>query len=109
MGFEYSSVYAVSKFGLEGWMGALEQEVAPFGIRTTIANPGFFRTGLASPESLVWPEVAVADYAERNAAQRACGMPRMDISRAIRTSSPTLCSRLLAETRHRDASSLALT
>ena len=70
MGFEYSSVYAASKFGLEGWMGALEQEVAPFGIRTTIVNPGFFRTGLASPESLVWPEVAVADYAERSAAQR---------------------------------------
>lgn len=68
--FEYSSVYAASKFGLEGWMGALHQEVAPFGIRTTILNPGFFRTGLASPESLIWPEVPVADYAERSAAQR---------------------------------------
>lgn len=68
--FEYSSVYAASKFGLEGWMGALEQEVAPFGIRTTIVNPGFFRTGLASPGSLVWPEMFVADYAERSAAQR---------------------------------------
>ncbi len=68
--FEYSSVYAASKFGLEGWMGALEQEVAPFGIRTTIVNPGFFRTGLASPESLIWPDVSIADYAERSAAQR---------------------------------------
>ena len=70
MAFEYSSVYAASKFGLEGWMGALEQEVAPFGIRTTIVNPGFFRTGLASPESLVWPEVSIDDYAERSATQR---------------------------------------
>ena len=70
MGFEYSSVYAASKFGLEGWMGALEQEVAPFGITTTIVNPGFFRTGLASPESLVWPEHSIDDYAERSAAQR---------------------------------------
>jgi NAD(P)-dependent dehydrogenase (short-subunit alcohol dehydrogenase family) len=70
MGFEYSSVYAASKFGLEGWMSALAQEVAPFGIRTTIVNPGFFRTGLASPESLIWPEVAIDDYAERSAAQR---------------------------------------
>ena len=51
-------------------MGALDQEVAPFGIRTTIVNPGFFRTALASPESLVWPAVTIDDYAERSAAQR---------------------------------------
>jgi NAD(P)-dependent dehydrogenase (short-subunit alcohol dehydrogenase family) len=71
MGFEYSSVYAASKAGLEGWMTALAAEVAPFGIATTIVNPGFFRTGLASPESLVWPDVSVEDYAERSAAQQA--------------------------------------
>jgi NAD(P)-dependent dehydrogenase (short-subunit alcohol dehydrogenase family) len=70
MGFEYSSVYAASKAGLEGWMGALDAEVTTFGIHTTIVNPGFFRTGLASPESLVWPELAIDDYAERSAAQR---------------------------------------
>jgi NAD(P)-dependent dehydrogenase (short-subunit alcohol dehydrogenase family) len=71
IGFEYSSVYAASKAGVEGWMSALTQEVAPFGIVTTIVNPGFFRTGLASPESLVWPDVTVDDYTERSAAQRA--------------------------------------
>ena len=63
IGFEYSSVYAASKSGLEGWMGALDQEVAPFGIRTTIINPGFFRTTLASPESLIWPAITIDDYA----------------------------------------------
>jgi NAD(P)-dependent dehydrogenase (short-subunit alcohol dehydrogenase family) len=71
MGFAYSSVYAASKAGLEGWMSALAQEVEPFGIHTTIVNPGFFRTGLASPESLVWPERSIDDYAERSATQRA--------------------------------------
>ena len=71
VGFEYSSVYAASKAGLEGWMGALSSEVAPFGIHTTIVNPGFFRTGLASPASLIWPSVTVEDYAERSAAQQA--------------------------------------
>ena len=71
MGFEFSSVYAASKAGLEGWMDALAQEVEPFGIHTTIVNPGFFRTGLASPESLVWPDISIDDYAERSAAQRA--------------------------------------
>jgi NAD(P)-dependent dehydrogenase (short-subunit alcohol dehydrogenase family) len=70
VGFEYSSVYAASKFGLEGWMSVLGQEVAPFGIHTTIVNPGWFRTGLAGPESLIWPDVAIEDYAERSAAQR---------------------------------------
>ncbi len=70
MGFEYSSVYAASKAGLEGWMSALAQEVEPYGIHTTIVNPGFFRTGLASPESLVWPELSIDDYAERSTAQR---------------------------------------
>ena len=70
MGFEYSSVYAASKAGLEGWMSALAQEVEPYGIRTTIVNPGFFRTGLATPESLVWPDLAIDDYAQRSAAQR---------------------------------------
>ena len=53
VGFEYSSVYAASKAGLEGWMGALSAEVAPFGIHATVVNPGFFRTGLASPASLI--------------------------------------------------------
>jgi NAD(P)-dependent dehydrogenase (short-subunit alcohol dehydrogenase family) len=70
MEFEYSSVYAASKAGLEGWMSALTQEVEPFGIHTTIVNPGFFRTGLASPESLVWPELSIDDYTPRSAAQR---------------------------------------
>lgn len=71
IGFPYSSVYAASKAGLEGWMSTLAQEVEPFGIATTIVNPGFFRTGLASPESLVWPDVHVNDYEVASATQRA--------------------------------------
>jgi NAD(P)-dependent dehydrogenase (short-subunit alcohol dehydrogenase family) len=74
IGFAYSSVYAASKAGLEGWMSALAQEVEPFGVRTMVVNPGFFRTGLASPESLVWPDVVVADYAAQSAQQRAWWM-----------------------------------
>jgi NAD(P)-dependent dehydrogenase (short-subunit alcohol dehydrogenase family) len=68
--FEYSSVYAASKFGVEGWMGALEQEVAPFGIHTTIVNPGWFRTDLIRQDAAMWPQVSIDDYAERSAAQR---------------------------------------
>jgi NAD(P)-dependent dehydrogenase (short-subunit alcohol dehydrogenase family) len=50
-GFEFVSAYAASKFGLEGWMESLHAEVAPFGITTTIVNPGFFRTELLTVES----------------------------------------------------------
>jgi NAD(P)-dependent dehydrogenase (short-subunit alcohol dehydrogenase family) len=71
MAFGYSSAYAASKFGLEGWMGALEEEVAPFGIHTTIVNPGWFRTELIRTESDLWPQESIDDYAERSAAQRA--------------------------------------
>ncbi len=70
VGFAYSSVYAASKFGLEGWMGALAQEVEPFGIHTTIVNPGWFRTDLIRTDPALWPQQSIDDYAERSAAQR---------------------------------------
>jgi NAD(P)-dependent dehydrogenase (short-subunit alcohol dehydrogenase family) len=71
MGFEFNSAYCAAKFGLEGWMEALQAEVAPFGIHTTIVNPGFFRTELLTQESTSYAEPSIADYAERHASQRA--------------------------------------
>ena len=41
------SAYQTSKFGLEGWSEALSKEIAPFGIRVTILEPGTFRTNWA--------------------------------------------------------------
>ena len=70
-GFEFCTAYSASKFGLEGWMEALSVEVAPFGIATTIVNPGFFRTELLTKESTQYAETSIADYAERTAAQQA--------------------------------------
>jgi len=70
VGFEFVSAYAASKFGLEGWMESLQPEVAPFGITTTIVNPGFFRTELLTRESTAYAEPSIEDYAERTAAQR---------------------------------------
>jgi NAD(P)-dependent dehydrogenase (short-subunit alcohol dehydrogenase family) len=65
---EFTSAYAASKFGLEGWMEALRAEVAPFGIHTTIVNPGYFRTELLSEQSTHYAEPSIADYAERGTA-----------------------------------------
>ena len=65
---EFTAAYAASKFGLEGWMEALRVEVAPFGIHSTIVNPGFFRTELLSEQSTSYATPSIPDYAERGAA-----------------------------------------
>jgi len=68
-GFAFGTAYAASKFGLEGWMESLRPEVEPFGIHTTVVNPGFFRTELLTPESTSFGENEIDDYAERRAGQ----------------------------------------
>jgi NAD(P)-dependent dehydrogenase (short-subunit alcohol dehydrogenase family) len=64
-GFEFVSAYAASKFGLEGWMESLQAEIAPFGIATTIVNPGFFRTELLTEQSTNYAEPSIPDYDDR--------------------------------------------
>ncbi len=64
-GGEFTSAYAASKFALEGWMESLTPEIAPFGIGTTVVEPGFFRTDLLTPESTSYAEPLIDDYAER--------------------------------------------
>jgi NAD(P)-dependent dehydrogenase (short-subunit alcohol dehydrogenase family) len=70
VGFEYNTAYAASKFGVDGWMESLAPEVEPFGIHTTVVNPGFFRTELLTKESTNYAPASIEDYAERNAAMR---------------------------------------
>jgi NAD(P)-dependent dehydrogenase (short-subunit alcohol dehydrogenase family) len=69
LGFEFCSAYAASKFGLEGWMESLQHEVAPFGITTTIVNPGFIRTELLTKNSVSYAAPSLEDYADRRAEQ----------------------------------------
>lgn len=70
VGYELCSAYAASKFGIEGWMESLQIEVEPFGIHTTIVEPGFFRTNLLEPSSTIWSELQIEDYAARIAVLR---------------------------------------
>jgi NAD(P)-dependent dehydrogenase (short-subunit alcohol dehydrogenase family) len=70
VGGEYGSAYVSSKFAIDGWMESLAPEVAPFGIRTTVVNPGFFRTELLTEESTNYAPATIEDYAERSAAMR---------------------------------------
>jgi NAD(P)-dependent dehydrogenase (short-subunit alcohol dehydrogenase family) len=66
-GFEFNSAYCAANFGLEGRMESLQPEVAPFGISTTVVNPGFFRTDLLTQESATYATPSIADYADRHA------------------------------------------
>jgi NAD(P)-dependent dehydrogenase (short-subunit alcohol dehydrogenase family) len=65
VGQEFCTAYAAAKFGVEGWMESLTPELAPFGIRTMLVEPGFFRTELLTPESTRYAESSIEDYAER--------------------------------------------
>jgi NAD(P)-dependent dehydrogenase (short-subunit alcohol dehydrogenase family) len=62
---EFTTAYATSKLGVEGFMEALAPEVAPFGINTMLVEPGFFRTELLNPQSTRYAEPSIADHAER--------------------------------------------
>jgi NAD(P)-dependent dehydrogenase (short-subunit alcohol dehydrogenase family) len=64
-GSAFTSAYVAAKFGVEGWMEALTPEVAPFGIRTMLVEPGFFRTDLLTDQSTKWPEPKIDDYAAK--------------------------------------------
>jgi NAD(P)-dependent dehydrogenase (short-subunit alcohol dehydrogenase family) len=70
-GFEFCTAYSASKFGVEGWMESLQAEVGPFGINTTIVNPGFFRTELLTEQSTNYAEPSIEDYDERRTQQLA--------------------------------------
>lgn len=71
IGYEFCTAYSASKFGLDGWMEALQVEVAPFGIETMIVNPGFFRTELLTTESTQYADNTIDDYRERRMQQEA--------------------------------------
>ena len=63
-GQPFVSAYSAAKFAVEGWMESLAFEIAPFGIRTMLVEPGFFRTELLTDESTKWPEPSIEDYAD---------------------------------------------
>lgn len=63
------SMYASSKFAVEGYSEGLSKEVAPLGIRVTILEPGAFRTNFAG-SSLKQTQLRIEDYQSTPVAQR---------------------------------------
>ena len=68
IGQYFCSAYAASKFALEGWMESLAPEIEPFGISTTVVEPGFFRTELLSKDSTRYAEPSIEDYRDTTTA-----------------------------------------
>ena len=64
----FCTAYAAAKFGIEGWMESLAPEIAPFGIRTMLVEPGFFRTGLLTNNSTTYAQPNIDDYADQTKA-----------------------------------------
>src|SRR3954469_10845776 len=61
----FCTAYAAAKLGIEGWMESLTPEIAPFGIRTMLVEPGFFRTELLTNDSTTYAKPSIDDYAEK--------------------------------------------
>jgi NAD(P)-dependent dehydrogenase (short-subunit alcohol dehydrogenase family) len=64
----FCTAYAAAKFGLEGWTESLAIEIEPFGVKTMLVEPGFFRTELLTPDSTTFAQPSIPDYAERSKA-----------------------------------------
>ena len=62
----FCTAYAAAKFGIEGWMESLAPEIAPFGIRTMLVEPGVsLQTEQRRTNSTTYARPTIDDYAER--------------------------------------------
>jgi NAD(P)-dependent dehydrogenase (short-subunit alcohol dehydrogenase family) len=60
--FAGGGIYCATKFAVNGFSETLSAEVAPFGIKVTIVQPGYFRTNFLSAGSLAVPQNQIAEY-----------------------------------------------
>lgn len=70
IGFPYASIYCSTKFAVEGFSESLALDVADFGIRVTIVEPGFIRTDFLDDRSIRYGDEMIDDYAAVSARLR---------------------------------------
>jgi NAD(P)-dependent dehydrogenase (short-subunit alcohol dehydrogenase family) len=66
-----ASMYSATKFALEGFSESLAQEIAGFGIKLTLIEPGAFRTDFLDSRSLKLGSGEIPDYDEYRARAQA--------------------------------------
>jgi NAD(P)-dependent dehydrogenase (short-subunit alcohol dehydrogenase family) len=66
-GVSGASMYSATKFAIEGFSESLAQEIAGFGIKLTIVEPGAFRTDFLDGRSLKLGTQELHDYADLRA------------------------------------------
>lgn len=62
VGYGTAGAYAATKFAVEGLSLSVAQEVERFGIKVTLVEPGFFKTDLLAPHSVVFGDIAIDGY-----------------------------------------------
>jgi NAD(P)-dependent dehydrogenase (short-subunit alcohol dehydrogenase family) len=63
------AIYCATKFAVSGLTEGLEAEAKPFGIKTTLVYPGYFRTNFLSSDSVQVPAHPIAEYTEARQSQ----------------------------------------
>ncbi|WP_198351151.1 SDR family NAD(P)-dependent oxidoreductase [Flavisphingomonas formosensis] len=71
VGFGNSSLYCATKFALEGWSESIGQELAEFGIKVTLLEPGQFRTDFLDQTSVKFSGLGIDDYKAGSEAHKA--------------------------------------
>ena len=69
IGIPFQSYYSASKHALEGFFKSLKFEAAPFNIKISVVEPGFFKTNLHHVFEYANPNVADYDEMRNNALQ----------------------------------------
>lgn len=91
VGGEGRSAYHASKFAIEGFLESIRPEVAPFGISSTLVEPGYLRTEFLGEESLVYGEQEIDAYAAATAGLRSS----QEAKRGLEEGDPRKLARLL--------------
>jgi NAD(P)-dependent dehydrogenase (short-subunit alcohol dehydrogenase family) len=69
VGLKHCGAYSATKFAVEGLSLSVATEVEQFGIKITVVEPGFFRTGLLDARNVKYAANTIEDYAAEGSTQ----------------------------------------